>query len=119
MCIRDRLNDVDVVVTVPDYLGDWYAKPLQAMYDVQTWVESTITATFEFTTHAIKLTYPNEEFTADIVVGVERAHGLVIPHCPAGELHSWLPAHPQRHAELVRQRRLPEDVYKRQSSSAS
>jgi hypothetical protein len=101
------LNDVDVVVTVPDYLGGWFTNPDQAMLHVQTWVEPTITAKFEFTTHAIKLTYPNEDFTADIVVGVEQANGIVIPHCPAGELHGWLPAHPQRHAELVRQRRLP------------
>ncbi len=100
------LNDVDVVVTVPDFLDGWVANPDQAMRDVCTWVEDSIDASCGFSTHAIKLTYPDEAFTADIVVGVERGDGIVIPHCPSGDAHGWLAAHPARHAELVRERRV-------------
>jgi hypothetical protein len=102
------LNDVDVAVTVPSLLSHWDDAPQQALRDVRSWVEPTIRARFEISTHAIKLTYPDEDFTADIVVGVRRARGIVIPHCPKDEEHAWLPTDPQRHAEMVRERKLPD-----------
>jgi hypothetical protein len=102
------LNDVDVVVTVPNYLAGWLTDPAKARRDVRAWVEPLIDAKFEFSTHAIKLTYRDEEFTADIVVGVRRARGIVIPHCPDDEPHIWLPSDPKRHGELVRERNLPD-----------
>lgn len=102
------LHDIDVVVTVPDYLDGWLLEPRKAMRDVRTWVEPLIDAQFGFSTHAIKLTYRNEDFAADIVVGVRRARGIVIPHCPDDEPHIWLPSDPKRHAELVRERNLPD-----------
>lgn len=100
------LNDVDVVVTVPGFLRGWEETPQQALRDVRSWVESTIRAKFEFSTHAIKLTYPDVEFTADIVIGVRRTRGIVIPHCPNDDEHTWLPTDPKRHAEMVRERNL-------------
>jgi hypothetical protein len=101
------LNDIDVVVTVPNFLPGWWETPMQAMFDVRSWVEPLIDASFSFTTHAIKLKYPDEEFTADIVIGVRNGDHIVIPHCPGDrEPHDWLDAHPKRHAELVRERRI-------------
>ncbi len=73
------LNDVDMVVTVPDFLRGWLSDPHQAMRDVRRWVGPTIDDQLRFTTHAIRLNYPDEDFTADIVVGVRRAKGIHPP----------------------------------------
>src|SRR5580700_2447509 len=84
------INDVDVVVTVPNWLVRWQADPACAMDDVLAWIEPFIDAAFDCSTHAIKLTYPNESFTADVVIGVETKDGILIPHCPEGEPRVWL-----------------------------
>lgn len=103
------LNDVDVVVTVPAHLPGWWENPKRAMKDVRSWIEPLIEAKFDCSTHALKLIYPDEDFTADTVIGVENGTGgIVIPHCPDDDEHYWLPAHPKRHAELVRERRVLE-----------
>lgn len=76
------LNDVDVVAIVPAFLPGWWETPQKAMQDVRSWVEPLIAAQFSSTTHAIKLKYPDEEFTADIVIGVRNGDAIVIPHLP-------------------------------------
>jgi hypothetical protein len=99
------LKDIDTVVTVPTFLPGWWENPRQAMSDVRSWVEPLIETGFGYTTHAIKLNYPDEEFSVDIVIGVRSGRAIVIPHCPDdGEPHRWLDADPKRHAELVRER---------------
>jgi len=102
------LNDVDVVATTPDFLAGWRSDPHQAQRDVRAWLAPTINAKFEFSTHALKLTYPSEDFTADVVIGVRQPSGIIIPHCPKGEARLWLPTDPARHAKLVRERKLPD-----------
>lgn len=101
------LNDVDTVLEVPFRPPSWQADPGQAMRDVQRWVEPVIEAQYEISAHAIKLTFPDDHFTADIVIGVTRTGGgLLIPHCPKdkpGE-HGWIETHPAAHAQQVRDR---------------
>src|SRR6185437_10991883 len=55
------LNDVDVVVEVPHPLGSWVNDPCKAMTDVQSWLKSEISGNYELSTHAIKITFPDED----------------------------------------------------------
>lgn len=95
------LNDVDVVVRVPRIPSSWQADPSRAMSDVTSWVEDAVEGTFETTTHAIKITFPDEEFTADVVVGQRQEQGITLPHCPQDEPHRWIESDPQGHRDLV------------------
>jgi tRNA nucleotidyltransferase (CCA-adding enzyme) len=98
------LNDVDVVVEVPNVLGPWVNDPCKAMADVQEWLKPEIRGSYELSTHAIKITYPDEDFTADVVVGVKQGSGIILPHCPKDEPHRWIASDPEQHGRLVRER---------------
>jgi hypothetical protein len=99
------LNDLDTVLEAPFRLAEWIADPRRALLDVKRWVEPVIDAEFELSTHAIKLTFPDEDFTADIVIGATRtAGGIRIPHCPKDEPHRWIDTDPKAHAQMVRDR---------------
>jgi hypothetical protein len=96
------LNDVDVVVRTPHALDSWIENPAQAMVDVKSWIEDDIKGVYELSTHAIKITFPDEEFTADVVVGVRhKEQGIHLPHCPKDEPHRWIRSDPARHRDLV------------------
>ena len=96
------LNDVDVVVRTPHALNSWIENPLQAMLDVKSWIEDDIKGVYTLSTHAIKIEFPDEEFTADVVVGVRhKEKGIYLPHCPKNEAHSWIRSDPAGHRDLV------------------
>lgn len=95
------LNDVDVVVRVPRPLDRWVNDPAQAMSDVKSWIEDDIKGKYTFSTHAIKIEFTTEEFTADIVVGWRQAQGILLPHCPKDEPHKWIASDPAGHRNLV------------------
>ena len=95
------LNDVDVVVRVPKPLDSWVSSPCQAMVDVKSWIEDDIKGSYTLTTHAIKIAFPDEEFTADIVVGWRQAKGILLPECPKGEPGRWIASDPAGHRDLV------------------
>lgn len=95
------LNDVDVVVEAPRPLPDWVSNPLQAMLDVKSWIEKEIAGRYEISTHAIKISFPDEDFTADIVIGITQSQGIVLPHCPKDEPHRWIASDPAGHRDLV------------------
>jgi hypothetical protein len=99
------LNDVDVVVTLPNMPDHWAGHPANALDDVRVWLQDDIEAEYECSPHAIKLTYRDEDFTADVVIGVRQTKGILIPHCPDDEPHGWLATDPATHAELVRARK--------------
>jgi hypothetical protein len=89
------LNDVDVVVRTPHAPQSWIDNPLQAMLDVKSWIENDIRGVYELSTHAIKITFADEEFTADVVVGVKReGKGIHLPHCPKDEPQRWIESDP-------------------------
>jgi hypothetical protein len=95
------LNDVDIVVRVPKPLDAWVNNPRQAMLDVKSWIEGDIKGVYAITSHAIKITFPDEEFTADIVVGWRQMKGILLPHCPKDEPHRWIASDPAGHRSLV------------------
>jgi hypothetical protein len=96
------LNDVDVVVRAPYALDAWINNPLQAMLDVKSWIENDIPGIYKLSPHAIKIAFPDEEFTADVVVGVKRdGKGIYLPHCPKDEPHRWIESDPAGHRDLV------------------
>jgi hypothetical protein len=95
------LNDIDVVVRVPQPLPTWADNPQQAMRDVQSWIEHDIRGRYTLSTHAIKIEFPDEEFTADVVVGWKQEKGILLPHCPKDELHRWIASDPAGHRNLV------------------
>src|SRR4051812_16718545 len=79
------LNDVDVVVRVPKIPQSWNEDPGRAMSDVTSWLGDSVDGKLETTTHAVKITFPDEEFTADVVVGRREERGITLPHCPKAE----------------------------------
>lgn len=96
------LNDIDVVVRTPYAPDSWIQNPLQAMRDVKSWIEDDIRGVYELSAHAIKIRFPDEEFTADVVVGVRReGKGIHLPHCPKDEPHRWIESDPAGHRDLV------------------
>lgn len=96
------LNDVDVVVRPPYALDTWMKNPRQAMLDVKSWIENDVRGAYELSAHAIKINFPDEEFTADVVVGVKRPEkGIRLPHCPKDEPHRWIESDPAGHRDLV------------------
>ena len=99
------LNDVDVVVELPSVPQDWMEYPKRAMLSVEEMLRGRINGKLELSTHAIKITYPDEEFTADVVVGLRQNYGILIPECPKDDRPDrWIATHPRRHAEQVRER---------------
>lgn len=98
------LNDVDGVVEIAVISLEWEADPWLALDTVRSWIEPVIDGKFEISTHAIKITFPDEDFTADIVIGRKQAKGLLIPHCPKDEPHRWIATDPERHKEQVLER---------------
>ena len=95
------LHDVDVVVRIPEAPSAWQADPDRAMSDVRSWLEDAVEGTLETTAHAIKITYPDESFTADVVIGQRQQQGITLPHCPKDEPHRWIESDPQGHRDLV------------------
>lgn len=98
------LNDVDGVVEIEVIPPEWDANPGLALETVRSWIEPVIDGTFEISTHAIKIRFLNEDFTADIVIGRKQARGLLIPHCPKDEPHRWIATDSERHKEQVLER---------------
>jgi hypothetical protein len=98
------LNDVDVVVYAGTIRVTWKGVPRQALVDLCAALrakgyECTIS------THAIKVTFPDVAFTADVVFGCTHPEqGLWIPHCPDDEPHEWIRTDPREHARQIRQR---------------
>jgi len=97
----DPLNDFDGVVEVPELAPEWGGNPLTAMQTVQSWIEPYIDGQFALSSHAIKIDFPDSDFTADIVIGWKRERGLLIPHCPDDEPHTWIVTDPEKHKEQV------------------
>ena len=97
------LNDVDVVVRVPKPLESWVSSPCQAMVDLKSWIEDEIKGSYELTAHAIKITFPDEEFTADVVVGWRQPQGILLPECPKDDpgARRWIASDPAGHRDLV------------------
>jgi hypothetical protein len=98
------LNDVDGVVEFDYLVPDWERNPLAALEHGKTWIEPVIVGSFEISTHAIKIKFPDEEFTADVVFGWKQKQGLLIPHCPKDEQHRWIATDPERHKQQVLER---------------
>jgi len=95
------LNDVDIVVRVPEAPANWVDHPERAMTDVMSWIKDQVGGSCDTSTHAIKITFPDEEFTADVVVGWKQEQGILLPHCPTDEPARWIESDPQGHRELV------------------
>jgi hypothetical protein len=95
------IHDVDGVVEVPALPVNWASNPQQAMQDVRSWLEPILAGNYELGTHAIKITFPDEDFTADVVVGIKQQRGMKIPHCPKGEPHRWIATDPETHKKQV------------------
>jgi hypothetical protein len=98
------LNDVDLVVYAGTIRATWKDAPRQALVDLCVALRAN---GFECTisTHAIKVTFPDVNFTADVVFGCTHPEqGLWIPHCPDDEPHEWIRADPQEHARQIRKR---------------
>lgn len=98
------IHDVDGAVEVPTLPAQWESNPAAAMRDVRDWLEPVLDGQYEFSTHAIKITFPDEEFTADVVVGVKQARGIKIPRCPKNEPHRWIATDPETLKKQVRAR---------------
>lgn len=101
------LNDVDLVVYASrqSLPPAWEATPSKALTDICARLGEKSGYKCEPRAHAVKVTFPDVEFTADVVFGVERSpSGLLIPHCPEDSVHDWIETDPKRHAELVRER---------------
>jgi hypothetical protein len=95
------LNDVDQVIELPALLSGWLENPKLAMATVASWLKPTIAGRSTLSAHAIKITFPDENFTADLVIGWKQAKGILIPHCPDDEPHGWIPTDPETHKEQV------------------
>jgi hypothetical protein len=91
------LNDFDLVLEVQKLKEGWLESPQAALNEVLAWIEPEITGTFETSTHAIKITFPDCPFTADLVLGLKQEKGLLIPHCPDNEQRCWIRTDPETH----------------------
>lgn len=102
------LNDVDGVVEIAVVSLDWARDPRLAQETVRRWLEPVIEGTFTLSPHAIQIMFPDEDFTADVVVARkrEKKQGLLITHCPQDEPaeHDWIVSDPETHAKQVRKR---------------
>jgi hypothetical protein len=97
----DPLNDVDQVIELPYLLPDWLKNPRGAMEQVCGWLDPMVPGTLTLSSHAIKVKFPDEDFTADLVLGWKQQRGILIPHCPDDEPHCWIPTDPETHKEQV------------------
>ncbi len=91
------LNDFDLVIEVEQLMPGWIENLQGALNDVRSWIEPVIEGAFETGSHAIKITFGDVEFTADIVLGLRQEKGLLIPHCPHDEAHRWIRTDPETH----------------------
>lgn len=101
------LNDIDLAVTATARRSHWADDPKAALDEIAAELRIRLPGCkVETSAHAVKVTYPDEGFTADVVFGLEMADHLLIPHCPADSPreHGWIKTNPARHAELVRAR---------------
>lgn len=98
------LNDFDLVLEIHKLKEGWLENPQGALNEVLSWIEQLIKGTFETSAHAIKITFPDCEFTADIVLGLKQEKGIVIPHCPDDEQHAWIRTDPKTHKLQVLER---------------
>lgn len=91
------LNDFDLVLEVGSLKAGWLENPQGALNEVLSWIDPLIEGRFETSAHAIKITFPDCEFTADIVLGLKQEKGILIPHCPDDEPHRWIRTDPETH----------------------
>jgi hypothetical protein len=91
------LNDFDLVLEVQTLKESWLENPQAAMNEVVSWFDPEIKGTFSTSAHAIKITFPDCAFTADLVLGLKQEKGLLIPHCPDNEQHRWIRTDPETH----------------------
>lgn len=101
------LNDVDLVVEADgrQLPESWSRNPATALSTLRRELSERTGYQCEPSAHAVKVKFPDEDFTADVVFGVTRqGGGLYIPHCPENEPHDWIDTDPETHAELIRQR---------------
>jgi hypothetical protein len=98
------LNDVDTVLEFATVPETWLARPRKAMEDFVGWLDRELDGRLDISTHAIKVSYGDEEFTADMVIARKADVGILLPECPEQGLHRWIPSHPERHAQQVRER---------------
>jgi hypothetical protein len=98
------LNDVDLVVFTQYVREGWGEKPMQALNDLAWKLDLINDGKTKPSTHAVKVVWATETFTADVVYGATKEHYLVIPHCPKDEKHKWIKTNPRSHAQMVRDR---------------
>jgi hypothetical protein len=99
------LNDVDLVIQADDILKGWWEIPKRPLDELCGEMGARVPGGCETSTHAVKFTFADEEFTADVVFGATRDDGgLWIPHCPGDEPHTWIETDPKSHRDLVRKR---------------
>ena len=91
------LNDFDLVIEVEQLMPGWFENPQRALNDVRGWIENEIAGTFDTSAHAIKISFADVDFTADIVLGLKQEKGLLIPHCPDDEPLRWIRTDPETH----------------------
>lgn len=110
------LNDFDLVLEVQKLKEGWIENPQGALNEVKSWLDPEIKGTFETSAHAIKITFSDCAFTADIVIGLKQEKGLVIPHCPDNEQPRWIRTDPETHKlqVLARNKQLGSSGFTRQ-----
>jgi len=110
------LNDFDLVLEVQKLKERWIENPQAALNEVKSWLDPEIKGTFETSAHAIKIIFPDCEFTADLVLGLKQEKGLLIPHCPDDEQHRWIRTDPETHKlqVLARNKQLGSSDFTRQ-----
>lgn len=91
------LNDFDLVIEVATLKEGWLENPQAALNEVLSWIEPLVEGMFETSAHAIKITFADCEFTADLVLGLKQENGILIPHCPDDEAHCWIRTDPETH----------------------
>ena len=91
------LNDFDLVLEVQKLKEGWIENPQAALNEVMSWLDPEIKGKFETSAHAIKITFSDCAFTADLVLGLKQEKGLLIPHCPDAEQHRWIRTDPETH----------------------
>lgn len=91
------LNDFDLVIEVAKLKEGWLENPQPALNEALSWIEPLVEGMFETSAHAIKISFADCEFTADLVLGLKQENGILIPHCPDDEAHCWIRADPETH----------------------